>query len=448
MSDNKQNSKQYSAADIQRYLKGQMSAEEMHAIETAALDDPFLADAIEGFETVMAEKDEEAINAGLGKLNKQFSERIKQPGKVVYLNQSKWWRLSAAAMILLIVGVAVYNNWSNIDQKTNSQLAVSEKQQMDSSRLPGEQEERSSSSQTFLDTQKNQDNKSVTQVPAPAEMEKASSRFTTKKDNETNNRSTKKKNGNTVEKEMDKRDDLVSTNIDRSEKAKEEVSNKPAADQPIREREMKAAGPESLGRRNNQSSEQLKNFSGRVVDPSNKPLPYANVQIMQNRASLMTDEKGHFNFTTKDSIVDVQVGLIGFEQRYFRLQNDVASNNLVLEPSNQTLDEVVITGYGTQRKKDVSKTTVKVQNAVPEAGWIEYEKYLEKNKTPPAANPLMKGEVVVSFQVKRPAILSDFKIEKSLSKDYDKEAIRLIQEGPAWKLLNVSKARITVIVKF
>jgi hypothetical protein len=448
MSDNKQNSKQYSAADIQRYLKGQMSAEEMHAIETAALDDPFLADAIEGFETVMAEKDEEAINAGLGKLNKQLSERIKQPGKVVYLNQSKWWRLSAAAVILLIVGVAVYNKWSNIDQRTNSKLAVSEKQQMDSSRLPGEQEERSSSSQTFLDTQKNQDNKSVTQVPAPTEMEKASSRFTTKKDNETNNRSTKKKNGNIVEKEIDKSDDLVSTNIDRAEKAKEEVSNKPVADQPIRERDMKAASPESLGRRNNQSSEQLKNFSGRVVDPNNKPLPYANVQIMPKRASMMTDEKGHFNFTTKDSIVDVQVGLIGFEQRNFRLQNDIASNNLVLEPSKQTLDEVVITGYGTQRKKDVSKTTVKVQNAVPEVGWIEYEKYLEKNKTPPAANPLMKGEVVVSFQVKRPAILSDFKIEKSLSKDYDKEAIRLIQEGPAWKLLNVSKARITVIVKF
>ena len=33
--------KQYSAADIQRYLNGEMSAEEMHAIETAALDDPF-----------------------------------------------------------------------------------------------------------------------------------------------------------------------------------------------------------------------------------------------------------------------------------------------------------------------------------------------------------------------------------------------------------------------
>ena len=47
---------QYSAQDIQRYLKGQMSPEEMHAIETAALDDPFLADAIEGYELALEKK--------------------------------------------------------------------------------------------------------------------------------------------------------------------------------------------------------------------------------------------------------------------------------------------------------------------------------------------------------------------------------------------------------
>jgi hypothetical protein len=39
----------YSAEDIERYLKGKMSAKEMHDMEKAALQDPFLADAIEGF---------------------------------------------------------------------------------------------------------------------------------------------------------------------------------------------------------------------------------------------------------------------------------------------------------------------------------------------------------------------------------------------------------------
>lgn len=41
--------------DIARYLSGRMSAAEMHALEKKALDDPFLADAIAGGESISAE---------------------------------------------------------------------------------------------------------------------------------------------------------------------------------------------------------------------------------------------------------------------------------------------------------------------------------------------------------------------------------------------------------
>src|SRR5580658_5011441 len=47
MSRNKNNIP-YSASDIEKYRKGELSAREMHDLEQAALDDPFLADAIEG----------------------------------------------------------------------------------------------------------------------------------------------------------------------------------------------------------------------------------------------------------------------------------------------------------------------------------------------------------------------------------------------------------------
>ena len=40
----------YSAADIEKYWKGQLSAADQHAMEKAALEDPFLADAMEGYE--------------------------------------------------------------------------------------------------------------------------------------------------------------------------------------------------------------------------------------------------------------------------------------------------------------------------------------------------------------------------------------------------------------
>ena len=42
--------KQYGAADFDRYYSGQMTEQQKHALEKAALDDAFLAEAIEGYE--------------------------------------------------------------------------------------------------------------------------------------------------------------------------------------------------------------------------------------------------------------------------------------------------------------------------------------------------------------------------------------------------------------
>ena len=41
--------KTYTAKDIERYHRGEMSAAEMHLLEKAALDDPALADMLEGY---------------------------------------------------------------------------------------------------------------------------------------------------------------------------------------------------------------------------------------------------------------------------------------------------------------------------------------------------------------------------------------------------------------
>ena len=60
----------------------------------------------------------------------------------------------------------------------------------------------------------------------------------------------------------------------------------------------------------------------------------------------------------------------------------------------------------------------------------------------------LKGEVVVAFTVNKEGELSDFSIERSLSKWHDAEALRLVKEGPAWKLLRGKMARARVIVGF
>jgi len=453
MNDNKKNIT-YSATDIQRYLNGQMSAQEMHGIETAALDDPFLADAIEGFQTALVEGKGESINEGLFKLNKQFRERLNPPPRMVLFSHSKWWQISAAALILVIAGVAFYNNWLKTDQKTDA-LAVNEKQKTDSGQTQKPGEQRSSSLTAIGDIQQSDGKKIL--APTTPSTESISPPLAGTSKNAPDKIISRQKESVTAERDIGISEDLVMQKADKLESAKEKERINPSTSNPDSRNEQKdAASPSSVeipAQRNNQSLRTLNNFSGRVVDPNNKPLPSASLEILQNKTFSITDQDGNFKFTNNDSIVEVKVGQVGFESRTFRLQNNMASNKLVLEPVEENLEEVVV-GYGSQRKpygakKQVAtRKTVKIQDAVPQIGWIEYEKYLAKNKRPPPNNPLMTGETVVSFQVKRPSELSDFKVENSLSKEYDAEAIRLIKEGPAWKLVHGWKTRVTVIVKF
>ena len=447
MNDHNDHSDQYSAEDIQRYLKGEMSAEEMHALETAALEDPFLADAIEGFEAMIGRKNEDAAELELMRLKRNFNERVREPAKVVPMSHSRWWQISAAAVVVIIVGFALYNNREK--EEAASQLAATEKKQADT--LASSQAAAAAQSRSPLPgTSDTKDTNSSIALHAPVA---ASKKTASPGDHSANNKFEKApRQDRALAEKAGKRTEEIEKLEPQSQAKEISVVDRPAIakNAPAKTgiEEESPGALEAVSKRNNQLALRLNNFSGRVVDTNNRPLPNASLQILQNRTNVLTDETGNFNFSTKDSIVDVQVGLIGFEPRNFRLHNDAITNNIVLQPTNRDLNEVVVTGYGAERKKAVSRKAAKVQDAVPEIGWIEYEKYLEKNKRIPAGEYRRKGEVKVSFDVNQTGVVSDFKIEKSLANDYDKEAIRLVQEGPSWKLLTGQRTRVTVTVKF
>lgn len=88
----------YTAADIERYHSGALSAAEMHALEAAALDDPFLADALEGYQHT------QTAPADLAGLQQRLAERIEKEKKHrgVFFMQNNWLRV--AALFLLIAG--------------------------------------------------------------------------------------------------------------------------------------------------------------------------------------------------------------------------------------------------------------------------------------------------------------------------------------------------------
>ena len=97
----------FTAADIEKYHKGQLSAKEMHALEKAALDDPFLADALEGYAASKVN-----VHADVHALKKRLAERVKG-AKIIPLTKGPkqkylWWRVAAMIIAIAGTGLLVY----------------------------------------------------------------------------------------------------------------------------------------------------------------------------------------------------------------------------------------------------------------------------------------------------------------------------------------------------
>ncbi|WP_282134376.1 carboxypeptidase-like regulatory domain-containing protein [Seonamhaeicola maritimus] len=92
-------------------------------------------------------------------------------------------------------------------------------------------------------------------------------------------------------------------------------------------------------------------ISGTIRDESGLPLPGANVMVKGTTNGTTTDFDGNFMIkaSSKDELV---IGYLGFNtQKIGVSQNRL---NITLSEDGAALDEVVVVGYGTQRKKSIT----------------------------------------------------------------------------------------------
>lgn len=178
-------------------------------------------------------------------------------------------------------------------------------------------------------------------------------------------------------------------------------------------------------------SEQLGDrIVGSVFSTSDQsPLPGVNVVVKGTLVGTVTDMEGRFSIPIPDSSENTLVfSFIGFqsEEMAVRQQDSLI---VALEPDEQALSEVVVTGYG---KKDKSMLS---QAAHPVPTRKAFREYLQNNLQYPqkARQQNIEGTVKVQFMVEANGELTDFTIKKSLGYSCDEEAIRLIKNGPAWQ---------------
>ena len=101
-------------------------------------------------------------------------------------------------------------------------------------------------------------------------------------------------------------------------------------------------------------------FSGTVYDENGDPMPLVTVQILGQTGGFITDSKGHFEFKTKNATERVRVTFMGYKAKAVTLRGGTPQR-IDLEPDNQTIESVVVTGFTKKDKKSYTgaQTTIK-----------------------------------------------------------------------------------------
>jgi TonB-linked SusC/RagA family outer membrane protein len=103
---------------------------------------------------------------------------------------------------------------------------------------------------------------------------------------------------------------------------------------------------------------QGKTITGVITDASKLPIPGVNVLIKGTQKGVSTDLDGKYAISTPDGATLV-ISYLGFKTKEIKT-NGAGTYNVSLESESSALDEVVVVGYGTKKKKDLTGSIVSV----------------------------------------------------------------------------------------
>ena len=101
----------------------------------------------------------------------------------------------------------------------------------------------------------------------------------------------------------------------------------------------------------NQQEKGIK-VSGTVVDAEKNPLPGVTVSVKGTKIMTVTDIDGHFYLTVPDKSAVLVAGYVGFKTQEIKVANNI-NFNITLQEDVAGLDEVMVVGYGNQKKLSV-----------------------------------------------------------------------------------------------
>lgn len=107
---------------------------------------------------------------------------------------------------------------------------------------------------------------------------------------------------------------------------------------------------------------QNKTVTGTVTDQNNVPLARASVTIKGKNGGVTTDNRGTFKISMPPDADVLVISYVGAANQEISL-NGRSTISVVMDVTNSNLSQVVVIGYGTQRRQDVNGAIASVSSA-------------------------------------------------------------------------------------
>ena len=135
--------------------------------------------------------------------------------------------------------------------------------------------------------------------------------------------------------------------------------------------------------------------SGRVSDSNNDPLPGTTVTIQGTTIGTVTDTEGRYMLSIPVNAGYMTFSFIGFKEKTLPISGQVM--NITMEEEENKLDEVVVVGYGVQKK---STLTGSIAGVIPQN--LQPSPKVREAATTPVPSVQVEKQTSVSFEIKTP----------------------------------------------
>lgn len=384
------------------YIKGLRKGKEAHRLEKESMQDPFLADAMDGYQQVEGNHEHR-----LEQLRRQVSART---SKVRFRRAVSW---SVAACLALGVGISSYFLFMKGEEAMPSVLF---------------EEEVLAAAPSEDDTLRNSDTTNIRNISdvtnAPtAEIKKTTSKVLAQ------TKHVQQAPAAVVEIEETMMEDAEEVAADTDITVVTMDTKEPVA--------VMMASPAETSKQIVIAGKNL--VKGKVVDEHNEPMIGAVVSVIGTNFATFTNAKGQFELKIPQNSAELRAEFIGYEPVV--LSVDTGNNMLIaMREDPQKLEETTIVANGATRrnKKGSSAAAHAIANEYrvprPLIGKSAYKKYLQDSLIHPSDETCkdLKGIVTLAFYIDKDGNPERITIVKGLCKSADQEAVRLVKEGPKW----------------